>query len=489
MAKRVVVLLACLFAGLIGCKHQPNKMPVPSVSDNFPPEVGKIIVSKCATSGCHNAASYQVSCGGLLLDSWGHLFEGGNTGAAVVAYSPENSSLLYFINRYEDFGPIPTDDMKMPLNAPPLSREEYLTLRNWILQGAPDNQGNIPFASNATTRQKIYVAHRGCDFVSVIDVEKNLLMRAVPVGSMPTIEAANAIKVAGSGTAYVSFWNNQYVQQIDTRSDSVAGEVNLGNPNSGALYPLPDNRDVLLVSLFTNSLRRINMDSRQVTGNYGQGTFSSPNDIAVSRHADTFFVTGQYGNTVYRVAGNGQYIKKVSIDGNPPSDANGLNPYNIVMTADHSRYFLSCQGSAEVRVMDAYADTLIKTIRVGATPQGMAIARSKPYLFVSCVDEPATIPLHRGAVYIINYNTYEVVKKINEGYYLPHTLVADDASNKLFVFSRNIDPDGPLPHHKSSTCSGRNGYYSVFDFDKLQPVNNKRYEITIDPFAADLRFK
>lgn len=489
MAKCVVVLVVCLFAGLVGCKHKPNKMPEPSVANNFPPEVGKIMISKCATSGCHNAASYQVSGGGLLLDSWAHLFDGGNTGAAVVAYSPENSSLLYFINRCEEFGPIPTDDMKMPLNSPPLSREEYLTLRNWILQGAPDNKGNIPFASNAATRQKIYVAHRGCDYVSVIDVEKNILMRTVPVGKMTTIEAANSIRVAASGNAYVGFWNNQYIQQIDTRSDSVVGEINLGNPNSVTLYPLANNRDVLLVNLFTNSLLRINTDSRQVTHNYGQGSFSSPHDIAVSRNSDTFFVTAEYGNTVYKVAGDGQYIKKVSIDGNPPVDVNGLNPYNIMMAADHSRYFLTCQGAAEVRVMDAYADTLIKIIQVGATPQGMALSRTKPYLFVSCLDEPGSIPLHKGAVYIIDYNTYEVVKKLNDGYYMPHALVVDDAGKKLFVFSRNIDPNGPLPHHKSATCSGRNGYYNVYDFNKLQPVNNKRYEITIDPFAADVRFR
>lgn len=170
------------------CKHSPQYTTPVTPEDNFPPEIGKIITTKCATAGCHNAASYQTSGGGLLLDSWQHLFDGGNTGAVIVPFSAENSSLLYFTNTHEDLGPIPPDEMKMPLNSPPLSREEYMTLRDWVMAGAPDKNGNIPFASNAATRQKVYVLHQGCDYVSVIDAEKNVVMRCIPVGILPTIE-------------------------------------------------------------------------------------------------------------------------------------------------------------------------------------------------------------------------------------------------------------------------------------------------------------
>jgi DNA-binding beta-propeller fold protein YncE len=486
------LILLCVFIlilspGLLSCKHDPYKAVTPLIPDNYPEAVSKIITTKCAVSGCHNAASYQISGGNLLMDTWEHLMDGGNTGAAVVPFSAECSPLLYFTNTIKEFGPIPPDNMKMPFNNPALSREEYLTLRNWIMQGAPDKNGNIPFASNAATRQKIYLAHQGCDYITVVDAAKNVVMRCIPTGKEVTIESAYSLKISPSGFAYISFWAGQHVLRMDTRTDSLVGEIDLGYPNSNVLLAASDN-DLLLTNLFANSLFRIDVPSRQITQEYGSGSFVAPHGVAANKTHDTFFVTEQHGNIVYKIAQTGT-IKKISIDGKPASTTSGPSPYQIVMAPDYSRYFISCQGSNEIRVMDAGEDTLIKIIPVGLKPQDIAISRTLPYLFVSCTDDPANISLFKGSVYVINYNSFEIVKIINDRYYIPHALAVDDVHKKLFVFSRNIDPEGPVPHHNSATCNGRNGYYSVFDFATLQPVNNRRYEVTIDPFAADVRFK
>ena len=44
---------------------------------NYPREVGKILVGKCATSGCHNDASYKIAAG-LNLTTWSDLMKGSN---------------------------------------------------------------------------------------------------------------------------------------------------------------------------------------------------------------------------------------------------------------------------------------------------------------------------------------------------------------------------------------------------------------------------
>ncbi|RYZ51771.1 MAG: hypothetical protein EOP49_11005 [Sphingobacteriales bacterium] len=489
MFRYSILFLFITFILICSCKHTAKESPVPVKPDNYPPAISKIITTRCATAGCHNAASYQISGGGLLLDTWEHLFDGGNSGAAIVPFSPECSPLLYFTNSFEDLGPVPDGNMKMPLNSSPLTREEYLTLRNWVIQGAPDKSGQIAFSGNADTRQKIYVAHQGCDYVTVIDAEKNVIMRCVPVGKEVTIESAYSLKVAPSGLAYISFWASQYILAMDTRTDSITDAINIGYPNSNILFTPPTGNELLMTNLFSNSLLRLNTGSKQVAASYGSNSFVSPHGIAANNSFDTFFVTEQYGNIVHKVAETG-WTKKISINGQPPSTSpGGPNPYNLIMSPDKSRYFVSCAGTNEVRVLDAYSDTLIAVIPVGLTPQEIAVSRTKPYLFVSCVDEPSSLPVFKGAVYIINYDTYEVVATITDRYYMPHALAVDDTHQKLFVFSRNIDPQGPVPHHNSATCNGRNGYYSVYDFQNMQPANNKRYEVTIDPFAADARFK
>ena len=141
--------LVCLAA----CKHKPEELPATAISSsNYPPHEAAIIVNKCATAGCHNAASYTAA-GGLRLDSWEHLMNGGGNGAVVVPYSPEHSSLLYYINTDTTIGLAaqPT----MPVNGTPLTRQEYLTIQNWVMNGAPDKNGNIPFAARCPPHQQL----------------------------------------------------------------------------------------------------------------------------------------------------------------------------------------------------------------------------------------------------------------------------------------------------------------------------------------------
>ncbi|HTN45692.1 MAG TPA: beta-propeller fold lactonase family protein [Flavipsychrobacter sp.] len=480
-----IVPLVCFLGS---CTHEPAKDETTVLPDHYPAEVGKIILTKCATAGCHNAASYQLSGGGLLMDTWEHMFDGGNTGAAVIPYSVENSALLYFTNAYPDLGALPPDNMKMPLNNPPLTREEYLTLRAWIASGAPDKSGNIPFASRADTRQKIYLSHQGCDYITVIDAEKNVVMRSIPTGTSVTIESAYALKISPDGHAYISFWASQNMLKMDTKTDSLVDVIDVGSPNSCMLQVSPDSRKLLLTNIFSGSLLRINTETKMVDSTYGTNSFSSPHGVTANASFTNYYVTEQYGNTLYKIGRDGA-VKKISIDGKPLSTANGSNPYSIALSPDESKYFVTCAGTDEIRVFDTQTDTLMSVIPVGTTPQDLAFSRKKPYLFVSCENDAATTSLYKGSVYIIDYNTLQVVRKINDRYYMPHALVVDDVYKKLFVFSRNVDPDGPVPHHNSSTCTGRNGYYSVYDFEKLQPINGKRYEVTIDPFAADARIK
>lgn len=171
-----------LLAAVAGTACKPKK-PSPQPSPDygkFPDAVGKILVSKCATSGCHNAASYQ-NAAGLQLDTWEHLFLGSGNGAVVVPYNADYSPLLYFVNTNAARGTVATPTM--PYNNPPLSDAEYNTLKEWIANGAPDKDGNIAFAADEDTRQKIYLTQQGCDLVAVIDAKSELVMRYIGVGT------------------------------------------------------------------------------------------------------------------------------------------------------------------------------------------------------------------------------------------------------------------------------------------------------------------
>lgn len=478
-----ILLMSCLC--ITACKHNQDAQPDTTVPDNFPAGIKEIVLNKCATSGCHNAASY-TGAGGLLLDSWEHLFDGGSNGAVVIPYNTDNSSLLYFVNTNEQLGT--TAQPTMPYNQPALSENEYILLRDWIANGAPDKNGNILFAADAATRQKIYTVQQGCDLVAVIDAAKNVVMRYIAVGKTYDTEQPNNIVMSPQGDyAYVSFWGANLIQKIDTRIDSVVAEVVTPRGFQKAIQISSDGSKLIACNWYAQDLLLIDATNMQVINNYGRdlqfiGGFAADN-------AGGFYATSQFGNTIYYISTNGSK-QAISIDGQQPrqtTSATTPDPYRICMTPDRSKYFITCTNTNEVRVMNTATNELLAAIPVGANPQEMAMSTTGPYLFVSCMNDTVS-KLEVGSVYVINYQTNQVVKKIMDKFFQPYALAVDDKNGLCYVFSRNEDKNGPPPHH-SGPCFGRNGFYQVYNINTLERHNNKRYEISVDPYGAVARFK
>lgn len=481
--KRILVQsFLLLFVFGLSCKNNPA-----NYEGQYPDDVRAILVNKCATSGCHNEKSYK-NAAGLLLDTWEHLFDGAYNGAVVVPYAVDNSSLLYFINNDATKGPVAQP--RMPLDMPPLTESEYNTIKNWIAAGAPDKAGNIPFGDRAATRQKIYLTQQGCDQIAVIDAEKKVVMRYIPIGMSGAIESPHCVRFSEDGKyAYVSFTAGQYVQKIDVEKDKVVNNLLLGT-GSWNVFNLSQDGKKMMISDFSDAGKVVYIDVEAMSIIKPiSGFLVSPHGIASNAAFDTFFVTSQYGNTVYTFNLK-SYYKILSINGALPNNKKDTyDPHEIIMTPDHSKYFLTCQSSDEVRVMDAKTNKLVDSIKVGTYPQELAISKTKPYIFVSCEnDVTSEYPAFKGSVYVINYNTMKVVKRISGPFYQIHGITVDDENGVIYIASRNVTQDGPAPHH-TSVCGGRNGYYNLYDLNTLQPFNTKRYEVIADPYSADVRFK
>lgn len=483
---------------IYGCKHDRPDNEAISGDNMYPEKVANIFVNRCATAGCHNAASY-TNAASLRLDTWDKLFNGSSNGAVIIPYDDSASSLLYYINTDPALGPVATPRMPFvngdPHNDAPLTRDEYLTIRDWVRAGAPDKKGNIPFASNAATRQKVYLTQQGCDLVSVIDAERKVIMRNIHVGKSPGIESPHCVRVSNDGNyAYVAFTKGTYMHKIDTRTDAIVGEVRLSADTESAqwnvLHIADDGKSVMISDLAKGNLKIVNTATMTIDFDFGAGTFVNPHGIESNAAFDTFFVTGQTGNTVYKITKTAS-PKEISADGNPPNPKNkSLDLHEIIMTPDHSKYFLTCENSNEVRVMDAYTDQLIRVFdNLPAKPQELAISRVRPYVFVSCMEADNPTPVNsRGAVLVINYNTMQIERTIYGSFYQPHGIAVDDQRQQFYVASANISTTGRAPHHVS-VCSGNAGWYDVYDINTLQKVNGVQYQASIAPYSADIRFK
>jgi mono/diheme cytochrome c family protein len=96
-------------------------------------DIRPLLVRHCA--GCHGDRN-SVPRGGFSVMTYEDVMRGGSLTQTVIPGKPDRSLLIHFLEgrRGEAF--------RMPLDAPPLSREEIGLIRQWISQGA--KQGKKP---------------------------------------------------------------------------------------------------------------------------------------------------------------------------------------------------------------------------------------------------------------------------------------------------------------------------------------------------------
>ena len=441
--------------------------------------------NKCATAGCHNNKSFQ-NAAGLNLTTWDNLvYQGGVSGSVVIPFRPEFSSLFQFVNSYVDLGL--SAEPQMPLNDDKLTREEVLTIKNWIIDGCKNDEGEVPFAYNFETRKKVFISNQGCDVIAIVDAQSKLVMRYITVGKKSTIEVPHFLDISKDGKYwYACFTEGEVVQKFETTTGDLVGEAQIG-PGAWNVVKLTDDGNTAFVSDLSNNGRiaRVNTNSMTLTQMYqGANLFVFPHGIAPTATGDTLYVTAQNGNSFYRFVPGAFVNQSFSlVKGQTPNfTPQTYDPHEVIFNPDKSKYFFTCQSSNEVRVFDARADTLMKVIAVGSFPLEFAISEKNNLLFVSCSEEPnPNFPTLKGAVEVIDMNSLQIVKRLYGKFYQPHGMTVNDQSDELFVASRNAESNGPPPHHVSE-CGNRNGYFEVFDMNTWEQTVGPK-EVSVDPYA------
>lgn len=448
----------------------------------YPAAIAPIIENKCATAGCHNTQS-KDGAAGLDLSTWSRMMEGDRNGAVVIPYYHKQSTVFLFTNTYDDLGVhvLPT----MPYNQPVLSRSEVLTLRDWIDNGAPDKNGFVKFSDNPQ-RHKAYVTNQGCDLVAVIDAESKLVMRYIPVGTGQGVEAPHYISVSDDGSFWcVSFLGGTVLQKYSTADDKFLGQVEIG-PGSWNTFALTHDGTKAYCIDWSGSGKVVCADLVNYTVIGGTGDLFYPHGSELSTDENFLYVTGQTGNFIYKIDVNTWDVQQIAVDGsNTPITSSTLDVHEMTFSPDRSKYFLACQKSNDVRVINAANDSLLAVLPVGVYPQEFAISTTMPYLFVTCMEDEVTFPGKRGSVYVIDYNTLSVVKSIYTGWQ-PHDITIDEGRRLVYAINRNATTGGPAPHHLTD-CGGRNGYFTLIDMNTLELVPGFKSELSVDPYSASFR--
>lgn len=453
----------------------------------YPPEIGKILVNKCAIPGCHNSIS-KDACGGLDLTTWEKMFEGGTGNSVVIPYRPDQSILFFAVNTFTDLGPAlsPT----MPLNKDALSREDVMLIRDWIADGAPDKNGFVKWSDNPN-RKKVYVANQGCDMISVFDTKTKLYMRCIDVGNTGGTEAPHDMYVSPDGQhLYVSFFASNIFQKYKTSDDVKVGELVFPTAAWHSMA-ISGNSQYALVSHLDGDgiVSYVNLSTMTIIQNYsGMGFLVYPHGCTLNYNGTLGYITSQQGNFIYKIdmtSPSSPDVSQIPLQtGDLPSYSGIYKAYEVDFTPDYSKYYVSCQGTNEVRIFSAANDSLLSVVPSIGVPQTISFSENHPYAFVACMADSAN-PASQTGVTIINSNTMQQIGSLNTGPQ-PRGLVVDDENDCVWVANRNINPTGWAPHH-TTICAGRPGYVTIIDMSTLQMIPGWRTQVTVDPYQVAIR--
>jgi DNA-binding beta-propeller fold protein YncE len=483
-------LLALLYNSCTWEKPEiPNLNPADTCAD-YPPEIKAILNAKCATAGCHNTIS-APGASDLDLTNWKTMRKGNIAGAVIIPGNADYSTVFSFCNVYPDLG-FDGNTPKMPYNGDTLSRDEIIKLKNWILNGAV-NQCNEPMWPQMDNRKKVYITNQACDQIVVMDAQSRLIMKWFDVGNVPGItEAPHMIRLTPDGNYFlIAFFSAGIIQRYRTSDESFVDEVNFSNGQTGQWGTLaisPDGKRAYSVDWSPiGRIAVLNLENFPMTSFTSLGILSLayPHGLSFNAAGDKIYITNQNGanyyiaDTIDNPANFPQWINNIEVH----SMQGGLNGHEVVFSPDHSKYFITCDATNEVRAFNTADNSLLAAIPVGTLPQEFAFSTRHPYLFVSCTED--VIGNQRGSIAVIDYNQLTLIKKIQSGTQ-PHGLAVDDDNNVVYVANRNVDNSGPAPHH-SGSCAGRNGYLTIIDMNTLELVPEFRCELGVNPYSVAIK--
>ncbi len=436
MRKVQTIIIAAISAFLlmIGCSEESPNVPPTDNTNGFQSEaVARVFSDNCATSGCHVGSS---PAGGLSISNLSELLKGSTnrTGGIIPNYGGESiipfrldESILYQ-TLLGKVTPIAPHDLIS------LTQAEIDTIKNWLMNGARDNNNNLPFQNPS---YRVYVCNQNSDKISVIDGDSKVVSAIIDV-DQPSLQAANPhmVKVR-DGFLYVSLIGAGKLLKINTMNYSVAGEVSsIGK--AGMIQISSDGSKAYVSRSSTttpnqyNSIVVVNISSmsliKEISFPYPMG--GVPHGLALTPDNTKLYVANLTLDRISIINGvSDEYGDYQDIVLDP-----GTQPMQATISPDGKYLYVSSRGFAQILVFDTESDSLVTQVPVSGMPMHIAITSDGNKIYVG------SMMMHNVNVIEKNGNTWTKTKDITHpGFSMLHgcDISADD--RYVYVSSRNTN--------------------------------------------------
>ncbi len=446
---------------------------------NYTEHVGRILTSGCAVSGCHvgtggvgyeddhgqakqllrGISDHPELPGQFSMKTWQDLMKGGSHGAVVVSYKPSKSHVIFHVNDDTLFAPVSLPHM--PLPGFQLPQDQVDILYRWVAEGCPNDEGAIAFSTFPEGR--VLITNQAEDLVAVIDRASNLVGRYIRAGAENVFvappEAPHNVTIdEARGVYYVNLIGSGKVlkYRLDTNEliDQVGGII---SPTQVALSPTGDTAYVAQFASGVNAIKILRTEPLQIIGEVSAANVDKPHGIQVTPDGRELWVTGNLSDNIMVVDLSDFSTTLIQLNNQPPGQGGVLLPYQMVMTTDNQKVYITNQRGNTVTVVDRVSYEVVKSIPVGLNPLIPSITPNGRSIIVP--------NRNSNDLSVIDTQVDSVTRTIANVGPQPHGSAVTPDGRFAYISCENVTALVP-PHHPT-TGSKNPGFFSIIDLSNM----------------------
>ncbi len=460
---------------------------------SFPPAIDSILHKHCAIPGCHVPDEDEHlrlihNDGGLDLTSWSGLFRGGAHGAVIVPYQSRFSDLVKHISG-ESSSRMP------PAGYDTLSPFDVQRIIDWIDEGAPSKNGNIPY-EDAT--QRIYVTNQVDDVISVIDAVSHLVIRIFDIGDLPAYAEIPHGVTVGNGGRYFYITMLAGVGEVfkyDAFSGEYIGKATLSKPLALAGLSKDGEKLYIASNFLVNNPNRdegsitvLRTSDMSIRKSIPVGP--NPHGVTVSRDGKFVYAMSVMSDRIYVIDSMTDSVLQ-TFDMADDAGLGWYAPYHIALgpaelSGKETVVFVSCSGTNEIRFFERTEDDrffLVDSVAVGYTPIGADVTPDGQWIYVANYGDSSVSILRKdGNRYVVDRILRESQISKDEVHRFSGPLAVRISADGSFAYVTNRNKNGSVPPHHGG--GGGPGFLSVIDTHTHQIV--RTIELPPDAYTIDL---
>jgi YVTN family beta-propeller protein len=353
------------------------------------------------------------------------LYNYGYGGEDIIPFNPDKSLLMQFVK-----GNLAT---KLSYDHTMLSKGEISILEEWILKGAKDYKGDVPYSSPESYR--VYVCNQYSEYVSVIDGTNKVVSHLTDVYN-PATDFDTPYWVAEYGDYYYVTLSSAGLFVKFRKVDNVPVSAINGLSEPGIIRINKDGTKAYVSRAYTtettySSIYVLDLTNMFVIKELALKKNGLPHGIAIDNLRGFLFVADAINNLIHVVNIYTDLLIDTRFD-----LVNDFYPLFLAASPDGNYLYISAYNSNQLLVANAGSRKIISRVNLLSHPMDVTVSSNGQKIYIASSGGNAVEVVTKTAAFWDKTNTIT-----HPAFSMPFALDITSDDNYLYVTNQNYDGD------------------------------------------------